>query len=279
MKTLALISIVWMCTLSAPALAQETEQVLSDFNTAVEAYSGGNYSKAAALFQKAYAQNPDPLLLYNAAKAQAKASPQNLEGLKTAQALLARALAQEDKGPKPQGPPASRAVSGRAERPSDRRCRHELAQKEQLEQQRRQADLEQKKQFEQELRQAELRKLQQQQKEEAAGFGPVGWTGVGLGALGAGVVIASALVASDVSSEQERLRTQSGQNPGQFETDLAQSQSDQQTAQILLFSGLGALGVGAGLVTWELLRGEEEGEEGAMSLHVGPAGMRWEVMW
>ena len=277
MKTLALISIVWMCTLSAPALTQETEQVLSDFNTAVEAYSGGNYSKAAALFQKAYAQNPDPLLLYNAAKAQAKASPQNLEGLKTAQALLARALAQEEKALSPKD--RLRAEQFQTELSAQvTTLQAELAQKEQLEQQRRQADLEQKKQFEQELRQAELRKLQQQQKEEAAGFGPVGWTGVGLGAIGAGVVIASALVASDVSSEQERLRTQSGQSPGQFEADLAQSQSDQQTAQILLFSGLGALGVGAGLVTWELLRGEEEGEEG-VSLRVGPAAMRWEVKW
>ena len=273
MKIFALISIVWMCALSSPALAQETEQVLSDFDTAVEAYSGGNYSKAAALFQKAYAQNPDPLLLYNAAKAQAKASSQNLEGLKTAQALLARALAQEEKalGPKDR----LRAEQFETELTAQMAdLQAELEQKKQFEQQQRQAELEQKKQFEQQQRQAELRQYQQ---DEAAGFGPWGWTGVGLGVLGTGALIASALLASDVSGEQERLRIQSGQSPEQFEADRAQSQSDQQTAQILLFSGLGALGTAAGLVTWELLRGKEGNERTILSMK--PSGVNLEVKW
>ncbi|MGM0558778.1 MAG: tetratricopeptide repeat protein [Myxococcota bacterium] len=92
-----------------------------------------------------------------------------------------------------------------------------------------------------------------------AGFGWLGWTGVTGAALGAGVLVATGLIARDIDSDFEMLRTlQTGSDQTAFEAQQAQIADKQRLGRALGITGVVMVAAGSGLVIAEVVGGEPD---------------------
>ena len=232
---------------------ESTARAQELFDEAAADYMAKRWDLAAVKFRKAYSYLPEALFLYNQAKAL-----QKLDNHEVARGALIRARDQKERSLPPEI--AAKVPAFLAELD------------------------------------ASLAELEAQKKEGAVGvdvvattdsplekeeeFGVFGWIGVGGLAAGSGLMIFGGLLAADISEESERLKTESGQTPEQFQSDRQAAQSDQDTARLVFYSGAGLALLGTGLVAWEIfsIKGEARGEPRA-HLRLGVTSVAWEATW
>ena len=234
-------------SLGAPlVLCAQQPPVNEVFDEAAADYMAKRYDKAAVGFRKAYALLPEALFLYNQAKAL-----QKLGNWDAAVGALERA---RDQVERPLPPELSAKVPDMM------------------------AELKASQRAEEQIKSAERVEVVSPAAQPASSFGPIGWAGIGGVTVGAGLLMAGGLIASGVSDEAERLRTEVGQNRAQFEASRQAALDDQSLARVLFFSGAGLALTGGTLLAWELLSDDERPHEGAR-LTAGPMGMMVEATW
>ena len=229
----------WPCSAWSQSLVTDAQiaAAQADFDQGAEAFAAGDYARATMLFQRAYAQVPEAAFLYNAAKAY-----ERMEKWDQALAMLARA---EQSSARPLPP-------GMANKVPAYRARLEKARDAaRAEQTPRDARRESEARAASEDTSAPTTTAPTAVPEAQDGMGAIGFVGVGAVVVGAGLGAWSAVLASSVSEENERLRTQAGQTPAQFARDREQVLEDQSAARWLLFGGAGLALVGVGLVAWD----------------------------
>ena len=201
--------------------AQIPEQAQSLFDDAVADYMAKRWDQAALKFRKAYAVLPDALFLYNQAKAL-----QKLENYQAAIGALTRARDQKER---PLPPDIVAKVPAFLAELETSLALEETQEKEAA--------------VAAEVVAPIGPPPGNQDIQEEGRFGEIGWSGVAVGGAGLGLVIWSALLADSVTSESAALLEE--QDTGRFQQQRDDIQSDQDLAQILLFSGAGLLTVGS----------------------------------
>ena len=110
-------------------------------------------------------------------------------------------------------------------------------------------------------------------------WGTKGWGGVGAAAVGFVALTGAAVIDRSIVSGKEEL--ESGNWTGtedEFDAEVDSLQSRQSTGKLMLFSGIGLMAVGGGLIAWELMSGPE-GTEMALSPKLDRPGMEWTLRW
>jgi len=229
--------------LVAPAWAQEDgiQQAQEHFQQGAEFYTSGEYSKAIVEFLKGYNLAPNPMFLYNISLSYAKMD--NIE-----EALRAADRANKDGG-----------------LPAEVQLRNEsriLAFRAALTAQSASTSMKQ------------VAKVEPEPTPpvSSSGFGALGWAGVALTTVGAGLMVGALVVNAPLADNIAELERESiGGDQARF-NELKQSiEDDQSLGQILLFAGAGVGAVGVTLLIIELLSGEETSAAMTLIPHKGGA--------
>ena len=265
-KLSAWIMTLILCLLSAPSAAPAQDdhapipaQAQTLFDDAVADYMAKRWDQAALKFRKAYAVLPDALFLYNLAKAL-----QKLENYEAALGALKRARDQEERPLPPDI--VAKVPAFLAELEVSLAAQQEAQQEAKEEEKAVDIDV------------VASTDPPPQQKE---GLGTLGWVGIGGLVAGSGLMVFGGILASEVSKEVDRVKTEPGQTPEQFQADRDAVQGEQRTAQIVFYSGMGVALLGAGLVGWTLFSTKKEGasEEPRARLKLGVTHVAWEATW
>lgn len=213
---------------TATAQEEVVQQAQEYFQQGAEYYTTGEYSKAIVEFLKGYNLAPNPMFLYNISLSYAKMD--NVED----------ALGAAERANKDGGLPADVQLRNESR---IRAFRMVLAAKD----------------VSSSMKQvAQVEPVAPPVAESSGGFGALGWSGVVLTTVGAGLLVGALVVNAPLADDIEQLERESiGGDPARFD-ELKQSIEDGQSlGQILLFAGAGVGAVGVTLLIIELVSGEE----------------------
>lgn len=252
------IGVVCALVLATPGTvyAEADPEAVRLFEEALTSYNAGEWAQAATGFLQAYQLEPEAVFLYNAAKARGALAGDDPAKLEAALKLLERAQAQEE-----------RPLVGKLEA-SAAEYREELL-----------AKILESERLKEERRLAELDALKGNP-DNYVRFGALGWTGVGVIALG-GVSFG----VSGYFNNQVRVIGQELEGPDANRADYDRLASNykgsQQTGQLTLYVGGAIAALGAGLLVWDLMTldliEEVPTDQGTLTFSVTGAGARVEV--
>lgn len=251
-------ALAWLAVLlaAAPLVAQtddiDRQAARHHFARGAEQFKAGQYEDAIDAFEKAFAANPDPMILYNLSLAHLKAGhPQSalvnalrarrMDGLTRSASLrndarivaLRRVMKARSQPSSPSGyagpdrsstddnplfGPSSDDSAGPADRMTDGTT--------------------------------------DSPSEPASppAFGTAGWIGVGIGAAGVASLLGAGLVGAGLDEDINAYQSAAESGDAQTYRRLRESIADRQTTgRVLLYSGIGLGVTGAGLVIYQLL--------------------------
>lgn len=114
--------------------------------------------------------------------------------------------------------------------------------------------------------------------DDEGGIGGLGWTGVGLGVVGTGLVVGALLVNLGVSSDIDALEAEAaGGDPDRFDTLKNDIESGQSTGKVLLYSGAGLAATGIILLFVDLATGSESDASMGLAPTEGGARAEWSI--
>lgn len=232
------LSLALLISLATPSvsMAQDDPVAIAQehFEKGAEWYTQGEYSKAIVEFLKGYNLAPNPMFLYNISLSYAKMD--NIE----------EALKAAERAEREGGLPDEVAIRNYARMNAFRIRLNSDQNAAQMSQ----------------IAKVEEKTIVEPDPVEPAsggGFGALGWTGVGLTAIGAGLGVGALLVNAPLADQIDQLEAEAaGGDPARFSELKNQIESDQSTGKILLYAGAGAGAVGLTLIIIELLGSEEE---------------------
>jgi hypothetical protein len=106
----------------------------------------------------------------------------------------------------------------------------------------------------------------------------VGYTGAGVAALGVGSIVGTLVVSAGVDARRDELAASTRRS--EYDPLFEELSAQQRLGQTLLYSGVGLLVVGGGLVAWDLLTpGGVPYEKPTVALGVGADGAQVQVGW
>ncbi len=94
-------------------------------------------------------------------------------------------------------------------------------------------------------------------------FSPIGWAGVGVGALGIGLTTGAIIVSAGLKDDIEEHSRLLDEDPDAADELGQQIRGRQTLGKVLLFSGIGAVAAGGGLVVYDLFFREDSDAEGS----------------
>jgi tetratricopeptide (TPR) repeat protein len=254
------------------ARAQEPEDIRlaqTLFNDAVAAYKTQKYPEALALFREAYTHVPSAVFLYNAARVAEKMGDldASLEFAKRAASQQERAL------PAPLAEKNSVLIKSLENQIAQTKKR---AEEERVARQRAEKQIAEKQRVEKQLAEKKLAEQRRAQEERARRQGAsewswIGYSGVGFGIAGIGLIGGATYLGAEASSEIDSMRGIDD------EAIYAQKRSDvestQTTGQVLLYSGIGLVALGGGMVAWDLMNPDESPVSVSVGAGPGDAGV------
>lgn len=272
---LVAIALLWAPTV----YAQSTSQVQVHFDQGIKYYVSGEYDAAILEFRKAYRLLPEPVFLYNIARAQVKLNRCD-DAFETAEKALSSDKLKGETRAKAQSVISSCRVFVTADRVrsdiDEARKARARAEREELERERNAAErerIEAEKERTKKLREMEIQSGQSAPEE--ARFGAIGWVGAGLMVAGTGALIGTAIVSSELSDQWDDYRATSagGGNLETYQRLQSAIEENQNLAKILLFSGGGLVAGGVFLVILDLLPGgSESASTQTLIPRIGPDG-------
>lgn len=241
----------------------EAQRAQEAFERGAALYEQERYAEAVVQFKKGYELVPNPVILYNIGNAQVRMGNYRDAAETAERALAAEALQSEARTKARALDRSSRVLldaQGVAERygagegaddPSSGEATSEIAPD------RERSD-----------------RRPPTRDSRASGVGTLGWAGIGTAGAGAGGIVASLVVAQNISSDLDRLDALENK-PGardRFESKRSSVQSKQTTAKVLLFGGAGLGALGATLLTVDLLQEPSDRSAPKTTAGLGPDG-------
>lgn len=238
---------------ATPAFAQpsDAEKAQKHFEDGATLYAQGNYSKAIVEFIKGHAIAPNAMFLYNISLSYLK-----LEN-------ITDALAAAEKARTFDGMPDKVAVRNDARIGGFRAF---LSAEDLAEDIAAAAET------------PDPMVADHQTGEEGGALGGLGWTGIGLGLAGAGLVVGALIVNSGVDADIESLESEAnGGNRARFDTLKSDIESGQSTGKILLYSGAGLATAGLVMLIIDLADGPESAGSVSVAPSDGGAKAQWSI--
>ncbi len=235
----------------------DVEEVSSDdldraqqrFDEGAELYYQGNYARAAVEFRRAHEIHPHPLFLYNFALASLQ-----LERLDDALDAARRAEAMDEPLPERQAARNSAIIHGAATVVASHDKVEALAET----------------------------TVEPPPETDDAGFGPLGWAGIGTLVAGTGGLVGGIVTHFNTQTfrEEERYdeRLEANPNSSGVRQLTEEIERREMSRNILGGAGIGLMLAGTGLIIWDSRTGAAD-DATAVRLHLAPTGPGVTVAW
>lgn len=253
------------------------EQVQDHFDQGIKYYVSGEYDSSILEFRKAHRLLPEPIFLYNIARAQVKLNRCE-DAFETAERAISSDRLKGETRAKAQSVIASCRVFVTGDRVrssiAEARQARARAEREELERTRITAERERIEAEKERTKQLREMKVEGGAASDEPRFGALGWIGAGFMVVGAGALTGTAIVSSTLSDQWDDYRAASaGGNLETYRGLRSDIEENQNIAKILLFSGVGLAAGGAAMVILDLLpSGSESAPSQALIPRLGPGG-------
>ncbi|MBA2661087.1 MAG: hypothetical protein H0U74_02235 [Bradymonadaceae bacterium] len=212
------------------------------FDSGAKFFVAGDYAAAIVEFRKGYARLPEPLFLYNIALAETRLGryQQALQTSERAEKVLAGDSADANKGLQAA---CTTIIDAGKRAEAIALALAQAAAEPQIEEPKESVEA------------VEAVAVVVEPQPQPTGFGALGWTGVGVATLGGLALAGAGLTIMSLESDWQAYEEAARLSDGARYSALSESIEDQQiVGQVLLYSGVGLVAVGSGLIIYELVR-------------------------